>query len=93
MLNNQAAIDALNKLNGRRRSPSISSFDLSTFYTKIRHDKLLNVLNQSTDFCFKVRDGESISIDGYGAKCTNERRSGLLAFTKSTLKRAVKFLL
>ena len=62
-------------------------------YTKIHHDKLLNVLNESTDFCFKVGDGESISIDGYGAKWTNQRRSGVVAFTKSTLKRAVKFLL
>ena len=53
----------------------------------------MNVLNESTDFCFKVGDGESISIDGYGAKWTNERRSGVVAFTKSTLKRAVKFLL
>ena len=45
------------------------------------------------DFCFKVEDGEFISVDGQGAKLAEVRRPGFAVFTKSNLKTTVKYLL
>ena len=45
------------------------------------------------DFCFKVEDGEFISVDGQGAKLAEVRRLGFAVFTKSNLKTTVEYLL
>ena len=50
--NNKPVTDAMNGLNKRRKATSVSTFDFSTFYTKLPHDKLLMVLNSLIDFCF-----------------------------------------
>ena len=36
-----------------RNAKQISTFDISRLYTKIPHDKLLDVLNKVLDFVFK----------------------------------------
>ena len=43
----------------------MSTFDLSTLYTKIPHDKLLHVLNEITDFAFQ--DGTRIYVSVYNS--------------------------
>ena len=43
--NNTLVIDVMNKLNKRRKVTSISTFEFSTFYTKLPYIKLLIVLN------------------------------------------------
>ena len=57
--NNKPVIDAMNGLNKRRKAASVSTFDFSTLYTKLPHNKLLIVLNSLIDFCF---DGGKINI-------------------------------
>ena len=54
--NNQDVLDSLSKLNKRGKADCISTFDFSTLYTKIPHNKLLNVWNDITDTCFKGGD-------------------------------------
>ena len=39
--NNKPVIDAMNGLNKRRKITSVSTFDFSTMYTKLPHNKLL----------------------------------------------------
>lgn len=52
---------------------SISPFDLSTLYTKIRHNKLFQVLCELINFCFKANKGYNIAVvDKYGAKLTKK---------------------
>jgi len=51
--NKDPVIEALNKLSNRNNAKSVATFDFSTLYTKIPHDKLKSVLNEITDFCFK----------------------------------------
>ena len=46
---NKPVIDAINKLNKRRKATSISNFDFSTLYTKLPHGKRLMVLNSLID--------------------------------------------
>ena len=48
--NNEPIIDAINKVNLRSSAKTISTFDFSTLYTKIPHDKLLETLNEIITF-------------------------------------------
>ena len=57
--NNKPVIDAMNGLNKRRKTTSVSTFDFSNLYTKLPHNKLLMVINILIDFCF---DGRKINI-------------------------------
>ena len=50
--NYKPVIDAMNGLNKRRKAASVLTFDFSTLYTKLPHDKLLMLLNSLIDFCF-----------------------------------------
>ena len=46
-------IKSIDKLNKRNKAISISTFDFSTLYTKIPHDKLSHVLKELIDFALK----------------------------------------
>ena len=60
--NNEHVINSIKKLNRRSSVRSMSTFDFSTLYTKIPHEKLLEVLNGITDFCFQGGSHEHISF-------------------------------
>ena len=49
----------MNGLNKRRKATSDSTFNFSTLYTKLSHNKLLMVLNSLIDFCF---DGGELQL-------------------------------
>ena len=51
--NNSLPLECINKINKRKNAQKISTFNLSTLYTKIIHDKLLDVLYKVVDFVFK----------------------------------------
>ena len=42
--NNKLVIEAMNQLSKRKKSTSASTYDFSTLYTKLPHNKLLMVL-------------------------------------------------
>ena len=52
----------MKKLSCRGRARSISTLDFSTLYTKIPHDKLIFVLNELVDFCFKGGSKRYIAV-------------------------------
>ena len=95
ILNNQPVINALNKWsrNGRGKTTSISCFEFSTLHAKIPYDAILNIFTELIVFYFKGGDGEFRFVDGHGAKKTKKRRSEEVDFAKSTLKKAVKYIL
>ena len=64
--NNKPVIDAMNGLNKRRKVTSVSTFDFSTLYTKLPHNKLLMVLNSLIDFWFDGGEGKYITVNNYG---------------------------
>ena len=84
-------MDAVNGHNGRGKATSVSYFDFSTLYTKILHAKLLKVLNELIDFCFRGGDGEFISGHSHGDICAKNRSSGFALFTTRILKKTVIF--
>ena len=45
----------------------MSTFDFSTLYTKIPHDKLLYVVNEMTDFASKVGTRDYVTVYNSGA--------------------------
>ena len=45
----------------------MSTFDFSTLYTNIPHDKLMYVLNEKNDFAFKVGTRDCVTFDNSGA--------------------------
>ena len=58
----------MNGLNKRRKATSVSTFDFSTLYTKLPHNKLLMVLNSLTDFCFDGGENKQITVNNSGAR-------------------------
>ena len=57
----------MNELNKRRKATSVSTFDFSTLYTKLPHNKLLMILNSLIDFCFDGGQHKYITVNDYGA--------------------------
>ena len=90
--NNKPVIDTLNKLNNRKAAKSVTTYDFSTLYTNIPHDKLIRTINSVIDFAFKGRTQEKISINSYGiANWCNS--SKYFVFDIKSLKKAVEYVI
>ena len=51
--NNSLPLECIKKISKRKNAKQISTFDFSTLYTKVPHDKLLDILHKVVDFVFK----------------------------------------
>ena len=91
--NNENVIKSINKLNTRNNAKSISTFDFSTLYTKIPHQKLLDVLNGLVDFCFEGGTHEQISVNNTSARWVSKTSKAGLVFNRSAVKDAIKYLM
>ena len=91
--NTKPIIQSINNLNRRNAAKSLSTFDFSTLYTKIPHDKLKEVLNNIIDFAFKGGTREYIKVynsTAYWTK-TSSRRDNL--YTREQIKESLKYLI
>ena len=93
MQNIKPVTDAVNKLNKRNKAKSISTFDFSTLYTKLPHNKLLTVLLHLTGFCFDGRENKFIQFKKIGARWVKEANKNCFGFNKQQMKNAVSYLL
>ena len=93
--NRDPVLRAVSKSQARRSAKCVTSFDFSTLYTKIPHDKLIDVLSKIIDFVFKGGTRNKISIGGSGLASWvhkgSERSSWV--YTKESIIRAVEFLI
>ena len=64
--NSTPVIETLNKINKKRNAKSISTFDFSTLYTKLPHDKLIKELSAVIDFVFEGGKCKFIEISKQG---------------------------
>ena len=71
----------MNELNKGMKATSVSTFDFSTLYTKLPHNKLLIVLNSLIDFCFDE------------AHWVNNIKDNVICLNKQQIKDAVAYLL
>ena len=94
--NRDPVLEAVKKSAPRKSAKCVSSFDFSTLYTKIPHDKLIDVLNKVIEFAFKGGTRKRIAIDRHGTaywvKYSNNK-SSLYTFTKESIINAVSFLI
>ena len=85
-------MECIDKINKRNDVKQISTFDFSTLYTKLPHDKL-NCL-KVVDFMFKGGTKDYIVINKQDcASRSAKKRAHHFVFTKSLLQGAIKFLL
>ena len=61
--NNKPVINSINELNKRRKATSVSTFEFSTLYTKLPHNKLLMVLNSLINFYFDGGENKYITVN------------------------------
>ena len=92
--NRDPIMDAVRRSYARNSAKCVSSFDFSTLYTKIPHDKLIDVLNEIIDFVFKGGTRSKIAIR-YSGKATwvKSCSSKTTNFTKISIKNAVSYLI
>ena len=92
--NRDPVLQAVRKSCERKTAKCISSFDFSTLYTKIPHDKLIDVLNKIIEFCFKggTRDKISIHSSRVASWVTRGKESSSI-YTKESIYLAVEYLI
>ena len=74
--NKDPVIEGLNYLSNKDKAKSIATYDFSTLYTKIPHNKLLSVLNEITDFCFSGCGYSKIWIEkGNAGWCQKQKQT------------------
>ena len=91
--NNKPVIDEMKGLSKRRKATSVSTFDFSTLYTKLPHNKLLMVLNSLIDFCFDGGECKYITVNNYGARWVKNIKDNVICLNKQQIKDAVAYLL
>ena len=85
-------IDKLKKINLKKTAKSIATFDLSTLYTTIPHDLLINVLSEIIQFVFKSSIRNLIDFSPSSIYWTSkgmDKRN----FTKQSLIDTVSYLI
>ena len=80
--NSKPRIDKLNVINTKKKAKEISTFDFSTFYTKLPPNDLIGVLYPLIDFVF---DGGTRKYLGFSEFSTfwKKKPSGKISFSRS----------
>ena len=91
--NNKPVMDSINRINAKRKAKSISTFDFSTLYTKIPHNKLIKVMNEMVDFCFQGDSHKVLAVSKSGCRWVYSSPKGSTIFSKKTTKLAIKYLM
>ncbi len=90
--NSDPIIDTLKNINRKKRAKSIATYDFSTLYTKLPHDKLIFQLSKVIDLVFKGGDKHFIRVTDTGHAFWSKRKKGV-SFSKASLKIAVSHLI
>ena len=61
-MNADPVISTLKNINRKKKAKSISTYDFSTLYTKLPHDKLITQLSKVIDLVYKGGDKKFIRI-------------------------------
>ena len=89
--NSFPVIEKLTRINEKKNAKDISTYDFSTLYTKLKHDDLINNLNEIVDFAF---NGGNMNKDGNRKYLTvtshstfwSRKKKGKNSFTKPQIK-------
>ena len=91
--NSDPVISILKRINCKKRAKSIATYDFSTLYTKLPHDKLITQLFKVIDLVYKGGDKTYIRVTENGSAFWAKKKShNGVSFSKAGLKAAVSFL-
>ena len=90
--NADPVIAALKHINRKKRAKSISTYDFSTLYTKLPHNKLISQLSKVIDLAYKGGDCNFIRVNENNRAFWSMKKKGV-SFSKNTLKTAVRYLI
>ena len=84
---------ALDRISAKNRARSISTFDFSTLYTNIPHDKLIECLYFFIELVFNNKNRKYLSVTNSGAHFVASKRSSGRVYGINGVKNALKFLI
>ena len=90
--NSDPVLSIVNHINSKKRAKSISTYDFSTLYTKLPHEKLISQLSKVIDLVFKGGNKRYIRVSENGIAFWSKEKKGI-SFSKAGLKQAVAFLI
>ena len=91
--NPDPVLASIKRINRKKGAKSIATYDFSTLYTKLPHDKLVKELLKLIDFCFNGGNKKYIKISNWGNASWGKKTQNSVGFTKNSLKVAVKHLI
>ena len=91
--NPDPVLTSIKRINRKKSAKSIATYDFSTLYTKLPHDKLVKELLKLIDFCFNGGNKKYIKINNWGKASWGKKTKDSVGFTKNSLKVAVKHLI
>ena len=91
--NNNKLVEYIDRTNQRGKAKTIATYDFSSLYTNIPHDKLLSILEDIVDFGFKGGSSKYISVTKNGANFVKNLRNNTNIYTNAYVKESIKFIL
>ena len=91
--NTDPILDSIKQINRKKGAKSIATYDFSTLYTKLPHEKLVKELHKLIDFCYDGGNKKYIKINKWGRASWGKKTKDSVGFTKIQLKVAVKHLI
>ena len=86
-------IENINIMNRKKKAKSIATYDFSTLYTTLPHDKLIKRLCNVIDFVFEGGNRTHICISKNNVAYWEKKSKDNIAFSKSTLTTSLKHLI
>ena len=94
LLNSDPIIARLKSINQKKRAKSIATYDFSTLYTKLPHNKLIDRLSKVIDLVYKGGDKKFIRVLNNGHTVWSRTKKGVgVCFSKGVLKTALSHLI
>ena len=90
---NSNITDTLERINKKKNAKSISTFDFTTLYTKIPHDKLIDVLSSLAASTFNDTTRKYIVVHKNKAKWTDGTRCRNYLYSLDKVTSALRFLI
>ena len=92
--NSDPVLESITRINKKNNAKSISTFDFSTLYTKLPHDKLVNELSKIIDFVFDAGSSKYIIVSPHGkVYWSKHRHKSSICFSRSSLKKTLRHLI
>ena len=91
--NGDLVIENINIIKRKKKAKSIATYDFSTLYTVLPHDKLINRLRNVIDFVFEGGNRTHICICKNNFAYWRKKSKDNIAFIKNTLKTSLKHLI